>query len=109
MPTYVYQCSSCGERFEAWQKITDDPIDMCPTCGEPVHRVLFPVGLVFKGGGFYKTDSRGTASASVEASDKTASGDAGSSGETKPAESKAASAAKSGVTTSKPAAAAAGD
>lgn len=109
MPTYVYQCSSCGERFEAWQKITDDPIDMCPTCGQPVHRVLFPVGLVFKGGGFYKTDSRGAASAAVEGSDKTSSAEAASSGETKPAESQSASAAKAGVATSKPAAAAAGD
>lgn len=109
MPTYVYQCPSCGERFEAWQKITDDPIDTCPACGQPVHRVLFPVGLVFKGGGFYKTDSRGTSSASVEASDKAASSEAASSGETKPAEKPAESQSASAAAPTKPVAAAAGE
>lgn len=88
MPTYVYQCPSCGERFEAWQKITDDPIDTCPTCGQPVHRVVFPVGLVFKGGGFYKTDSRGASSAAVEGSDKTAASETTGSSDGKQAESK---------------------
>jgi putative FmdB family regulatory protein len=67
MPTYEYACRTCGARFEAWQKITDDPIETCPTCGNPVHRVLYPVGLVFKGGGFYKTDSRGAATAAEPA------------------------------------------
>lgn len=86
MPTYVYQCSSCGERFEAWQKISDDPIDTCPTCGQPVHRVVFPVGLVFKGGGFYKTDSRGTSSTSVETSEKAATSETTGSSNGKTAE-----------------------
>ncbi len=67
MPTYEYACRTCGARFEAWQKITDDPIETCPTCGNPVHRVLYPVGLVFKGGGFYKTDSRGASTAAEPA------------------------------------------
>jgi putative FmdB family regulatory protein len=58
MPTYEYVCQSCGARFEAWQKITDDPIDVCPTCGEHVRRIIFPVGLVFKGSGFYINDTR---------------------------------------------------
>ncbi len=58
MPTYEYVCQSCGARFEAWQKITDDPIDVCPTCGEHVRRIIFPVGLVFKGSGFYVNDTR---------------------------------------------------
>lgn len=65
MPTYDYVCDACGNRFEEWQKITDEPIALCPVCGGPVHRVIYPVGLVFKGGGFYKTDNR---SASGEAS-----------------------------------------
>ncbi|GAC1448102.1 MAG: zinc ribbon domain-containing protein [Ktedonobacterales bacterium] len=58
MPTYEYLCQSCGTRFEAWQKMTDDPFTTCRTCGGPVRRVLYPAGIVFKGGGFYSTDHR---------------------------------------------------
>ncbi|HEX6797598.1 MAG TPA: FmdB family zinc ribbon protein [Ktedonobacterales bacterium] len=58
MPTYDYVCETCGNRFEEWQKITDEPTKICPACGGPVHRVIYPVGLVFKGSGFYKTDNR---------------------------------------------------
>src|SRR5262249_57930350 len=78
-PMYDYVCQSCGHRFEAWQKITDDPIEVCPECGSPVRRILYPVGLVFKGGGFYKTDSRGTSAEAVSAN--------GAGGDSKPAES----------------------
>jgi putative FmdB family regulatory protein len=66
MPTYEYLCQSCGARFEAWQKITDDPIDVCPTCGEHVRRIIFPVGLVFKGSGFYVNDTRSATSRAVD-------------------------------------------
>jgi putative FmdB family regulatory protein len=62
MPTYEYLCQSCGARFEAWQKMSDDPIDTCPTCGNHVRRIIFPVGLVFKGSGFYINDTRSAAS-----------------------------------------------
>ncbi len=61
MPTYVYRCEQCGHRFEAWQHMTDDPLTLCPQCGGPIHRVLFPAGIVFKGAGFYSTDHRPTA------------------------------------------------
>jgi putative FmdB family regulatory protein len=61
MPTYEYLCQSCGARFEAWQKMSDDPIDTCPTCGNHVRRIIFPVGLVFKGSGFYINDTRSAA------------------------------------------------
>lgn len=61
MPTYEYSCRNCGAHFDAWQKITDDPIEVCPTCGGSVHRIVFPVGLMFKGSGFYSTDNRGSA------------------------------------------------
>ncbi|MFI5271801.1 MAG: FmdB family zinc ribbon protein [Ktedonobacterales bacterium] len=61
MPTYDYACDTCGNRFEQWQKFTDEPTKICPVCGAAVHRVIYPVGLVFKGGGFYKTDNRPTA------------------------------------------------
>ena len=109
MPTYEYLCQACGSRFEAWQKITDDPIEICPTCGDHVHRVLYPVGLVFKGSGFYKNDSRATAGSTS----KSASSDGGSSDSTKSEGTKsegtksdtAAPAAKSAAsTTSTPAA-----
>lgn len=56
MPTYEYQCKGCSHRFEIWQKITDDPLTVCPVCGGTIRRVLFPAGIVFKGSGFYKTD-----------------------------------------------------
>jgi putative FmdB family regulatory protein len=73
MPTYEYLCQSCGARFEAWQKMTDDPIDTCPTCGSHVRRIIFPVGLVFKGSGFYINDTRSSVS-SAKSSEQAAPG-----------------------------------
>jgi putative FmdB family regulatory protein len=69
MPTYEYVCQSCGHRFDVWQKISDEPIQTCPVCGSAVRRVIFPVGLMFKGPGFYSTDSRGTATVASGHSD----------------------------------------
>jgi len=69
MPTYEYVCPSCGHRFDVWQKISDEPIQTCPVCGNAVRRVIFPVGLMFKGPGFYSTDSRGTATVASGPSD----------------------------------------
>jgi putative FmdB family regulatory protein len=81
MPTYEYLCQSCGARFEAWQKMSDDPIDICPTCGDHVRRIIFPVGLVFKGSGFYINDTRSAAtpakSTEDAASSATATAEAG--------------------------------
>jgi putative FmdB family regulatory protein len=56
MPTYEYACRQCGHRFEAWQRMSDEPLKVCPKCGAEIHRVLFPAGIVFKGSGFYKTE-----------------------------------------------------
>jgi len=58
MPTYAYRCTACAYEFEAVQKFSDDPITTCPQCGEPVKRVIFPAGIVFKGSGWYINDSR---------------------------------------------------
>jgi putative FmdB family regulatory protein len=58
MPTYTYQCDSCGHGFEAVQRFADDPLSECPQCGAPIRRVIQPVGVVFKGSGWYITDSR---------------------------------------------------
>ena len=63
MPTYEYLCRECSHRFETWQKMTDEPLTICPECGGPIRRVLFPAGIVFKGPGFYKTDHSNSASA----------------------------------------------
>ena len=56
MPTYVYRCRSCGFEFERLQRITDEPIRECPRCERDVMRVVFPVGIVFKGSGFHVND-----------------------------------------------------
>ncbi len=58
MPIYVYACTNCGLHFERHQRITDDPVHVCPECAGRVQRVIQPVGVVFKGSGFYVTDNR---------------------------------------------------
>jgi putative FmdB family regulatory protein len=58
MPTYEYLCKTCGHRFETWQKMSDEPLTVCPNCGAEIHRILFPAGVVFKGSGFYSTETR---------------------------------------------------
>jgi putative FmdB family regulatory protein len=63
MPTYEYACTECGDRTEVVQKISDPPMTACPVCGGTLRRVFSPVGIVFKGSGFYRTDSRGKAPA----------------------------------------------
>jgi putative FmdB family regulatory protein len=65
MPTYTYQCSSCGVNFEQFQKFSDEPLTTCPSCSGAVRRVIHPVGVVFKGSGWYINDSRGTNTAST--------------------------------------------
>lgn len=62
MPLYEYECEACGLRFERLQHFSDDPLRSCPECEGPVHRVIQPVGIIFKGSGFYVTDSRGKSS-----------------------------------------------
>src|SRR5579872_4976096 len=64
MPTYEYVCRSCEHRFEQWQKMTDDPLQICPECGGHVRRVLYAAGIVFKGSGFYSTDHSASGSVS---------------------------------------------
>jgi putative FmdB family regulatory protein len=58
VPTYQYSCTECGERIEAVQKFTDEPLQVCSTCGGKLRKVFSPVGIVFKGSGFYRNDSR---------------------------------------------------
>jgi putative FmdB family regulatory protein len=82
MPTYEYACSKCGEHLEVVQSFNDDPLKKCPACGGRLKKVFGAVGIVFKGSGFYKTDSRNTSKSSkvMAGSEKTGSSDkAGSS------------------------------
>lgn len=76
MPTYGYRCEANGHQFEVFQSMTDDPLSKCQICGSPVRRIFYPVGIVFKGPGFYKTDSRVVSPSPVTAapSDKADSG-----------------------------------
>lgn len=69
MPTYVYACDSCGAQFEQFQSFKDEPVRTCPSCAGAVRRVFQPVGIVFKGSGWYITDSRKSSSASVSGDD----------------------------------------
>lgn len=78
MPTYGYRCSSCQEEFELWQKMSDEPVASCPSCGGAGTRLFYPAGIVFKGSGFYKTDSR-SASGSGSGSSTGSSGAASES------------------------------
>jgi putative FmdB family regulatory protein len=88
MPIYVYACTNCGERTEAKQRFDDPPLAVCPHCGGKLRKMYSPVGVVFKGSGFYSTDAKRSpattkSTGSDNSSDKSSSG----STESKKAES----------------------
>ena len=70
MPIYVYKCDSCGVAFERRQSFSDAPLNHCPECDGHVHRVIQPVGIVFKGSGFYVTDNRTRSSTALPGESK---------------------------------------
>ena len=78
MPTYQYTCTECGEPVEAVQKFTDAPLTVCTACGGRLRKVFSPVGIVFKGSGFYRTDSRNGASAAPATKEKEKASDSAS-------------------------------
>jgi putative FmdB family regulatory protein len=86
MPTYEYECKSCGHTFEAFQAMSDEPLKSCPECGRDIRRLIFGgTGVIFKGSGFYVTD-KGKAGVSAKASKSAGSGgDSGSSAPAAPA------------------------
>ncbi|MFD3479760.1 FmdB family zinc ribbon protein [Streptomyces sp. NPDC058695] len=98
MPTYQYQCTECGEGLEAVQKFTDDALTVCPSCDGRLKKVFSAVGIVFKGSGFYRNDSRGSSSSSSPApsSAKSTTSDTKSSS----SESKSSSASTSSASAS---------
>ena len=80
MPTYQYTCTECGEPLEAVQKFTDAPLTVCPACGGRLRKVFSAVGIVFKGSGFYRTDSRNGSSATAPAASTSDSGSGNGNG-----------------------------
>jgi putative FmdB family regulatory protein len=83
VPTYQYTCTDCGEPVEALQKFSDPPLTVCAACGGRLRKVFSPVGIVFKGSGFYRTDSRNGSGARAEGKkDKSASESSSSSSTT---------------------------
>jgi putative FmdB family regulatory protein len=73
VPTYGYRCEKCGHEFDVWQRMSDEAKADCPVCGGSGRRLFFPAGIVFKGAGFYKTDSRTSGGASSSSSTSTSS------------------------------------
>lgn len=72
MPTYDYQCRSCGHTIEVIHSMLEEGPKTCEVCGGELRRILHPAGIIFRGSGFYKTDSRSASSASVPSGTKTA-------------------------------------
>ena len=97
MPTYEYACTNpeCKHEFEVVQSFSDAPVSECPACGSPVRKVYGSVGVVFKGSGFYRTDSRSSASASDGASSSKESSTSSSSKESSSSTTPSAPAAPS--------------
>ncbi|MFD3720668.1 FmdB family zinc ribbon protein [Streptomyces sp. NPDC058674] len=95
MPTYQYQCTECGEGLEAVQKFTDDALTVCPSCDGRLKKVFSAVGIVFKGSGFYRNDSRGASSSSTPASKPAPGGSSSTTSTAAPAPAASSSTASS--------------
>ena len=82
MPTYQHACTDCGDKSEVVQRFTDDPLTVCAVCGGKLRKVFSAVGIVFKGSGFYRTDSRNGSSTVAAGKESAASGSNGSASDT---------------------------
>ena len=102
VPTYQYACTDCGHRFEAVQAFTDDSLTTCPECAGKLRKVYGSVGVVFKGSGFYRTDSR-AASSDVSAAKSSDKSDGEKSGGEKSGGEKSGGEKKSDAPAAKPA------
>jgi len=90
MPVYVYQCSQCGYQFEQQQKFSDKPLRVCPQCEmSALHKVYTPVGIIYKGSGFYSTDHRSSSGNTSTITPKKAESGTKTEGEKKKTEKKA--------------------
>ena len=94
MPTYQYACTECGHEFEAVQKFSDDALTECPSCTGKLRKVFSAVGVVFKGSGFYRTDSR--AGAKSESAGSSKSSDSSSGGSSSDSSSSSSSSSTTG-------------
>jgi len=84
VPTYEYACTACGERLEAKQGFDDPPLEECPKCGGKLRKLFSPVGIVFKGSGFYSTDAKKkTTTGPASGTDKSAGTDKSEKKDTK--------------------------
>lgn len=101
MPTYQYACTECGHQFEAVQKFSDDALTECPTCAGKLRKVFSAVGVVFKGSGFYRNDSRGAEKTSTPAS--SSSSGSSSSGDSSSSSSSGSSSSSDSSSSSSPA------
>jgi putative FmdB family regulatory protein len=94
MPVYEYACTACGERTEARQSFDDPPLEECPRCGGKLRKLYSPVGIVFKGSGFYATDGRTGSAAAKKATERADSAEKSdkkeSRAESKPSKEKSA-------------------
>jgi len=90
MPIYEYECRSCGKRFDRRQSFQDEPIRVCPECGGETRRVFQPAGVIFKGSGWYITDSRKSQSASTGGSGSSEKASSTGKNGDKPADAKPA-------------------
>src|SRR5262245_45593716 len=81
VPTYQYACTACGHELEAVQAFSDDPLTVCPACEGRLRKVFSAVGIVFKGSGFYRTDSRKGAGSEAGVGSGSSSGSSSGSGE----------------------------
>ncbi len=96
MPIYGYRCRSCGNELEVLQKMSDPPLKTCPKCSGELTKILYPVGVIYKGSGYYSTDYKGGKASSKAAGNGAQSDSSDGSGDSKPAtESKSESKAES--------------
>lgn len=100
MPTYEYACTACGERTEARQSFTDPPLTECPHCRGKLRKLYSPVGIVFKGSGFYSTDAKKSSSSS-SSSDSKSESRSDSEGGSKTKETKTSADTKTSTTETK--------
>ena len=84
MPTYQYACTECSHAFEQFQSFSDDALSECPQCEGRLRKLFNAVGVVFKGSGFYRTDSRSPAASGASASTESGAGSTATKTETKP-------------------------
>ncbi|HTY27806.1 MAG TPA: FmdB family zinc ribbon protein [Mycobacterium sp.] len=103
MPTYSYACTECDNRFDAVQAFTDDALTTCPECSGRLRKLFNAVGVVFRGSGFYRTDSRESSKSTAKSESSSSSSSEKSSSSS---DSSSNSSASSGSSTSTPAAAA---